>query len=1016
MKHIRFNKTRLALSMSMILGTVATLPALAEEAETSAAVEVEKKVEKELEVIEVTGIRRSLVKSMDIKRMNHGVVDAISAEEMGKFPDTNLAESLQRITGVAISRTNGEGSQITVRGFGPDFNLITLNGRQMPGTGNTRSYNLENVSPNGVSELRVMKTARAELPSGGLGAVVDIKTARPFDNAGFNFSATGKALADTSNEEGSDVTPEISLLISDTFADDMFGIGMNYSYQERDWQEQRAGIGGWKADLGFGNATGDKAIDRRTGGCDVVNDTLPMQINDPAYTGEAPFPQINNPDRVAGCHHYSPQGFGNTIRDAERERTNAQLTLQFAPTDNFIATLDYTYNKTLTATKEISFGQWFNAGAGLNSYEIDENGTVVKFNEAGGDYSLLSRKSTQLVEAKSLGLNLDWQASDNLSFSLDYHDSTNVSDSGADKGSGSNPFLIFGLNNLVSKTYDFTSGDIPQQTNHWPDNSLEGDVNEIDFTFGRFDTGYGEAAVEQLQLHGEWVSDFDGPLVNIKFGLARTEQEIGGWGAGVDQQGPNGYAGNQDVFPASMFTLKHTDGFLDEFDGGGSNLTTNYYYDYDFDEALTRVTNYFDYMVTDPLGGVTPGRDSQGTVLEETNSAYVQAAFTFDVVDMYIDINLGLRYEETEVTSSVQQSVEDRIVWLSTTEWALQYKPGDHNLLDTYGEYSMFLPSIDIKVEVVEDVIARASFGKTMSRAPLGNLAGVRSLSPNPKIGARTGSSGNTNLQPYSSVNIDLSVEYYYAEGSYISFGYFKKDVDDWIEPSISSVTVAGLNDPYFGPRAEQARTELAAAGIEATDQAIFDRIVANGGATLNEQTGSYNIIQNGDDPTLEWQVNQPVNAGKRAVDGYEFAIQHLFGESGFGAAFNATVVNGDVEFDPTSHEGQAVLPGLSDGANFQFFYEKYGVSAKVTYNWRDAYLIGVGQDQGSAEAPPQFAKEYSSVDASINYDITEQFTVFIEGVNLTNSTEEVYGRYEEQFLRASQYGTRYAIGARYSF
>jgi len=990
MKHTIFNKTRLAMSVSMILGTAAALPVY--------AAEVEKK--KEIEVIEVTGIRGSLVKSMDIKRMSHGVVDAISAEEMGKFPDTNLAESLQRISGVAISRSNGEGSQITVRGFGPDFNLLTLNGRQMPGTGNSRSYNLENVSPNGVSELLVMKTSRAEQPSGGLGAVVDIKTARPFDNEGFNFSATGKGLADTTNVEGSDLTPEISFLISDTFADEMIGLGINYSYQERDWQEQRAGIGGWKADLGFGNATGDNAIDNRTGGCSVANDVL----------------AASDENRIAGCHHYSPQGFGNTIRDAERERTNAQITLQIAPNDDLVATLDYTYNQTSTANSEISWGQWFNAGAGLNSYEIDENGTVVKFNESGGDFSLFKRQSTQLVEAKSLGLNIEWQVTDTIHLELDYHDSTNSSDSGADKGSNSNPFLIFGLNNLVSKTYDFTSGDIPQQINYWPDNSAQGDVNEIDFTFGRFDTGYGEAGVKQFQLHGEWFNEADSPLVNVKFGLARTEQKIGGWAAGVDQQGPNGYLGNQDVFPASMFTLKTTDNFLDEFDGGGSDLLTNYYYDYDFDEALTRVTSFFDYMDTDPLGGTTPGRDTQGTVLEETSSVYVQSALYFEVAEMDIDVNLGLRYEQTDVTSSVQQNVEDYIIWKSPTEWGLEFEAGDHNILDTYGDYNILLPAIDVKVEIVEDLIARASIGKTMTRAPLGNLAGVRSLSPNPKIGARTGSSGNTNLKPFSSVNFDLSLEYFYAEGSYASIGYFKKDVKDWIESSTNIVTVEGLNDPYLGPRADQARSELVAAGIQATDTAIFNKIVENGGGTLNTATGAYNIIQNSDDPALEWEVSQPVNGSERSVDGFEFAIQHLFGESGFGASFSGTLVNGDVEFDPTSHDGQAVLNGLSDTANVQVFYEKDGLSAKVTYNWRDSYLIGIGQDQGSSEAPPQFAKAYTSVDASINYDITEQITVFLEGVNLTNSTEEVYGRYEAQFLRASQYGARYALGARFTF
>jgi len=981
MQKNNFKKSRLALSVSMILSGVVALPAIAADAVK----------EQEVEAIQVTGIRGSLNKSMNIKRSSVGVVDAISAEEMGKFPDTNIAESLQRITGVSISRSNGEGSQITVRGFGPDFNLITLNGRQMPGTGNTRSYSLENVSPNGISTLSVAKTANPKLPSGGLGATVDIVTVKPFDNNGFQFSVTGKALADRSNEAGDDLTPELSFIVSDTFADDTFGVGFNYSYQERDWQEQNAAIGGWKADLDLGNASGDNVVDNRT--C-VTDETIADE----------------------DCHHYSPQGFGNTIRDAQRERTNAQLTVQYAPTDDLVATLDYTYNETQTSNNSFSFGQWFNAGAGLNSYELDENGTMVKFNEAGGDYSLTSSKNTELVEAKSIGLNIEWQATESLSFEFDYHHSTNSYNPGADKGSGANPFLIFGLNNLVSKTYDFTEGDIPQQTNYWPDNSAQGDVNDIDFTFGRFDTGYGEAEVDQLQLHGEWVNDGDSPLMSVKFGAARTEQTMGGWSAGVDQQGPNGYLGNQDVFPASMFTLRDTGNFLNEFNGGGNDLTTNYYYHYDFDEALTRVTDYFDYMDTNPLGGTTPGYDSQSSVLEETSSVYVQAALSFDVSDIVVDVNMGLRYEETDVTSSVKQRIEDQIVWLSTTEWALQFQNGDDALLDTYGDYSVLLPSLDISAEVIDDVIVRASFGKTMTRAPLGNLAGVRSLSPNPKIGARTGSSGNTGLKPFSSSNVDLSVEYYYDETSYVSLGYFIKDVKDWIESDRNMVTVDGLNDPYLGPRADQARAELEAEGIQATDQAIFDQIVANGGATLNTVTGSYNIIQNSDDPTLEWLVEQPVNGTSRSVDGFEFAIQHMFGESGIGAAFNATIVNGDVDYDADSHDTQAVLPGLSDGANFQLFYEMDGLSAKLTYNWRDSYLIGIGQAQGSAEAPPQFAKEYASVDASINYDVTENFTVFLEGVNLTNQTEEVYGRYEEQFLRASQYGSRYALGARYTF
>lgn len=249
-----FKKSQLAASVSLIIaaGIGAFIPAYAaEQADT------------DIEVIQIKGIKGSLIRAMDIKRDASGVVDAISAEEMGKFPDTNLAESLQRITGVSVSRANGEGSQITVRGFGPSYNLVTLNGRQMPGTGNTRSYNLENLASEGVSALEVYKTARADLPSGGLGATVNIVTTRPLQQPGQHFSASAKAIYDSSNEKGEDVTPEVSAVYSKTFNDEMFGIGFSVSHQRRDFQKQTANIQGWQANVALPTLDESEFIDPR---------------------------------------------------------------------------------------------------------------------------------------------------------------------------------------------------------------------------------------------------------------------------------------------------------------------------------------------------------------------------------------------------------------------------------------------------------------------------------------------------------------------------------------------------------------------------------------------------------------------------------------------------------------------------------------------------------------------------------------------------------------------------------
>ncbi len=169
------------------------------------------------------------------KRDAQGVSDGIIAEDIGKFPDTNLAESMQRITGVSIDRTAiGEGSRVTVRGVGPDFNLVTLNGRQMPGTtieatasSDSRSFDFANLASEAVAALNVYKTSQARLPTGGMGATINIKTARPLDSPDMVASLGAKYVIDSSVENGDSGTPEISGIFSNTFADDVDGLSVS---------------------------------------------------------------------------------------------------------------------------------------------------------------------------------------------------------------------------------------------------------------------------------------------------------------------------------------------------------------------------------------------------------------------------------------------------------------------------------------------------------------------------------------------------------------------------------------------------------------------------------------------------------------------------------------------------------------------------------------------------------------------------------------------------------------------
>lgn len=978
-----FVKSRLGVAISLVIAT-GSVPLQAQDVANNNA-------EPEIEVIQVSGIRGSLIRSMDVKREAYGVVDAISAEEMGKFPDTNLAESLQRITGVSVSRANGEGSQITVRGFGPDFNLVTLNGRQMPGTGYTRSYNLENLASEGVSALEVYKTARAENPSGGLGATVNIITAKPLSSPGERYSFSAKGIYDSSNEKGDDITPELAAIYSNTFADEKFGIAISLSHQQRDFQRQYANIQGWQVQ---------------------TNAQLPNL--DPSQVVDA-RPTDANGNKVG--YAFFPKDMNYGIDDVQRERSNGQVTLQFAPVNNFVATLDYTVSQAITGVETIGWGIWNEFGGNINAYELDERGTAIFADIGGNDGSFTASKGTTEVKARSIGLNLDWTINEDFHVSLDYHDSNNKTDNGADKGSGNFGQVILGSDKLTTKIYDYRTGEIPQASILWRNGTNELAPGEIDSNFSQFTHSPGESAIKQLQLDGTWYNSvFKIPLVSISSGVAHTKQTMGGYEAWSGLRGGPGFNPSfTAIFPDSMFVRHSTANFLDQFSGGGLGMASPYYYTYDFDEAVARQRAFLteavmgaDVYVPDAY---FDGIDSESSVEEKTTSIYLQSDWQFDVGRFPVRLNAGLRYEETDVNSDVRQRVERQVNWDSASEWIMQYEQGQDTFLGQTGKHDVLLPMFDFRVDLTDDVVARFSWGKTISRAPLGFLAGGRSLSGSPKPGSRTGSQGNTNLLPFESTNLDLSLEYYYAEGSYAAVGYFKKDVDNFIQTTITELTIDGLHDVLNGPRYLQAIADIEARGEQATSTAIFEQMLANGHGNAEGK-----IEPSANDPLIVWNISQPANTDKKSVDGFEIAVQHLLGDSGFGIGANATFVDGDVKFNTESLDQQAPLTGLSDSANFQLFYENHGLSVKVTYAWRDKYLIGVGQAQGSSDAPPQFARSFGQWDMSVNYDINDNLTVFFEGINLNNETERGYGRYEEQFLFARQYGPRYAVGVRYTF
>ena len=388
----------------------------------SQAVVAEEKAGENLEEVVVTGLRGSLKASMDIKREAVGVVDAISAEDIGKFPDANLSEALQRISGISIDRRNGEGALVTARGFGSQYNMVTLNGRQMPAAdafanatptqggvaGNSRSFNFANLAAESISAVEVYKTGRADIATGGIGATINIKTARPFDNDGMVANFGVKASDDTTNRVGNDFTPEVSGIFSFANDDKTWGVGLSASYQKRNSGASQASVNDWHIQQWDSNLQANAA-------------TAPLHTTN----GIVDATVVNAPKN--GQLYAIPNDIRYHFADRERERTNAQLTLQFAPLDSLVLTADYTY--ALNKLKEDRGDQtiWLQRN-GFTYLEFDngEVATPVVLSENTGaskDFGFEQQHREQKNDLKSIGFNAAWHVTQAFSLGLDLHDS-----------------------------------------------------------------------------------------------------------------------------------------------------------------------------------------------------------------------------------------------------------------------------------------------------------------------------------------------------------------------------------------------------------------------------------------------------------------------------------------------------------------------------------------------------------------------------------------------------------------
>jgi TonB-dependent receptor len=419
------------------------------------------------------------------------------------------------------------------------------------------------------------------------------------------------------------------------------------------------------------------------------------------------------------------------------------------------------------------------------------------------------------------------------------------------------------------------------------------------------------------------------------------------------------------------------------------------------------------YCASTKYNGEDVNGFSNTFTLEESISAYIRFNLNTEVSDMPVNLHVGLRYEETDVSSATGNSKYNGSSWKGAgNELYATTEPGGFDTYYSSGSYDMVLPSLDFDIEIVDDVILRASFSKTVTRPGYGNLAaGIKADSSQFYPGVLPGAtSGNAGLEPIQSTNIDLSAEWYYGEGSYLSVGYFDKDVDKFIGTGYRIDVLGSIPNIIGGELWNRAIAEGGLDPLQYTSvgQYILDNYEDS--PYVNGDT----IIGAPGDPDLVWNVKEPINQKKAKVDGVEVNLQHFFGDSGYGFIANATFASADVGYDNMNFsEGQFVLNGLSDSANLVGVYDKDGLSVRLAYNWRDDFLAGAGQGQGTNTNPTN-VEAYGQLDLGITYEYNDRLTIYASGLNITDETVRVYGKTKDLVLQAVQGGPRYDLAIRY--
>jgi iron complex outermembrane receptor protein len=947
----------------------AILTALASAAIFTTNVSAEENNKDNIEVIQVTGVRSALTKAMSLKQDASGIQDSIVAEDIGKFPDQNAAESLQRITGVTISRQNGEGSKVTVRGFGPKFNVIKINDRTLATTDGGRDFDFQVLASELISGIDVKKTPTSDLTAGSIGAYINISTAKPFNSPGFHVLGSAKANYNDLSEE---VGPEFSGVISNTFADDTFGVLFGISTKETDSRIDKYRTNRWH-----------ELYNLPEGLSDDVSDLDGNVIPDAAG--------FRRPGRAAFESH-----------DENRKRTGANLVMQWAPTDEIVSTFDVLFTDLDRQATSLGI-QIPTQATQYNSAVIDDNETLIRANITDNNIDSLNRVLGEDSTSWSYGFNTIY-IQDRLTVEFDASYST--AESTHIRRQFIPHFTLPDDPENREITLDYGAGDVLNTTSTI-------DVNDIDGIRGHWNgasTNEIEDEVTELKLDTTYELDSD-LIDSVQFGIAYLDRSTSNDAYSLNNNGghctpcggaPNvtfdnpeaifglsnnsGYLSNESgAFPRSWLVIKDLNAYIDGVQSIGEK---SWYNDpatgWRVDETLGSPLLAPGQMWNQESFDAAPSYQND----ETTYSAYARVNLQGEVGDYTWSGNAGLRYISIEntahgfsqelLTIKINPSSNDSELRLDTV-----YSEALPISQETDSQY--LLPSFNINVDLNDGLFLRSAIAQTISRPAISDTGVNQSINVD-NTGQITTQSGNPFLEPYKVNQFDLSLEYYQENGNSYSIAYFYKDITDFISTQSNQAAYSG-------------------------NAVIDDDVLARvSGGVLPETT-----------------TNKQNRSGG-TVNGIELSALHYFDYlpgflSGFGVQANYTYADSEDDGAEPINQAGITDPGnalegfAKNSYNLIAFYDQDGVQARLAYNWRDDFLHARdGAAESIAAALPVHTEAYGQLDASISYDINDNFTVSLEGINLTDQGRLEYVDIPQRVTKVEYAGVRYQVGVRVKF